>query len=80
MSSCTRSHIVVTGTSSGIGRATTLQLAAAGHHVYAGVRRPADADRHHLEHPEPLHHLETFATQTALAIERARLESLLQRM
>jgi NAD(P)-dependent dehydrogenase (short-subunit alcohol dehydrogenase family) len=43
MSSCTRSHIVVTGTSSGIGRAAALRLAAAGHHVYAGVRRPADA-------------------------------------
>jgi NAD(P)-dependent dehydrogenase (short-subunit alcohol dehydrogenase family) len=43
MSACPRSHVVVTGTSSGIGRATALDLAAAGYHVYAGVRRPADA-------------------------------------
>lgn len=43
MSACARSHVVVTGTSSGIGRATALGLAMAGDHVYAGVRRTADA-------------------------------------
>ncbi|MBV9638250.1 MAG: SDR family oxidoreductase [Mycobacteriaceae bacterium] len=39
---CTLQHVVVTGTSSGIGHATALRLAQAGWHVYAGVRRPED--------------------------------------
>jgi NAD(P)-dependent dehydrogenase (short-subunit alcohol dehydrogenase family) len=41
--SCARAHAVVTGVSSGIGRAAALRLAAAGYHVYGGVRRLADA-------------------------------------
>ena len=40
---CARSHIVFSGTSSGIGRAAALDLAAAGHHVFAGIRQPGDA-------------------------------------
>jgi len=42
MDSCSHPHVVVTGASSGIGRATALRLAVDGYHVFAGVRRPAD--------------------------------------
>jgi len=38
-----------------------------------GVLGIQPADRHALDAPEQLHQLETFANQTALAIERARL-------
>jgi NAD(P)-dependent dehydrogenase (short-subunit alcohol dehydrogenase family) len=40
MDSCSHPHVVVTGASSGIGRATALRLAVSGYHVFAGVRKP----------------------------------------
>jgi len=42
MNGCARPHVLVTGASSGIGRAAVARLAAGGYHVYAGVRRPTD--------------------------------------
>jgi NAD(P)-dependent dehydrogenase (short-subunit alcohol dehydrogenase family) len=45
---------VVTGASSGIGKATARTLAARGFHVLAGVRRRADVDQLDGEHVEPV--------------------------
>ncbi|MET1071988.1 MAG: SDR family NAD(P)-dependent oxidoreductase [Umezawaea sp.] len=46
--------VVVTGASTGIGRATAVRLAADGFHVLAGVRRREDADRLAAHDIEPL--------------------------
>lgn len=40
----TADHVLITGTSSGIGRATVFALAQEGYFVLAGVRKPADAE------------------------------------
>ncbi|MEK5645773.1 SDR family NAD(P)-dependent oxidoreductase [Paenibacillus sp. FSL R5-0378] len=54
MPSKTQELVVVTGTSSGIGRATAEQLAAEGFHVLAGVRRQEDADKIKRKNIEPV--------------------------
>ncbi|KZE70977.1 dehydrogenase [Paenibacillus jamilae] len=50
----TQEMVVVTGTSSGIGRATAEKLAADGFHVLAGVRRQEDADKIKQKNIEPM--------------------------
>ena len=44
--------VVVTGASTGIGRATVLELVSAGFHVFATVRREADAEGLRRQFPE----------------------------
>ncbi|MFP7479413.1 SDR family NAD(P)-dependent oxidoreductase [Terribacillus saccharophilus] len=50
----TQELVIVTGTSSGIGRATAEQLAAEGFHVLAGVRRQEDAEKIKRKNIEPV--------------------------
>ncbi|MBM6383339.1 MAG: SDR family NAD(P)-dependent oxidoreductase [Paenibacillus sp.] len=64
----TQEMVVVTGTSSGIGRATAEQLAAEGFHVLAGVRRQEDADKIKQKNIEPvILDITTLDTLRALA-------------
>jgi NAD(P)-dependent dehydrogenase (short-subunit alcohol dehydrogenase family) len=65
--------VLVTGASTGIGRATALRLDAAGWRVFAGVRREADADSLRAagsERMTPLTLDVTDAAQIAAAAER----------
>lgn len=55
------------------GRAGALYLPLLGSRGAVGVMAVRPADRHRLGLPEQVRQLETFANQTALALERARL-------
>ena len=49
-----RDHVLVTGTSTGIGEATALHLASKGLHVFAGVRRTKDGEALRKRAPDSL--------------------------
>ncbi len=69
--------VVVTGASSGIGRATVARLAQAGWHVFATVRKTDDADRLQREFGEsvtPLIVDVTDRSTIASAVERVKAE------
>jgi NAD(P)-dependent dehydrogenase (short-subunit alcohol dehydrogenase family) len=63
--------VLVTGASTGIGRAAALRLARAGRRVFAGVRREADAEGLRAEAVEGLRPLMLEVTDSA-SIEAAR--------
>lgn len=50
----TRQAVLITGASTGIGEACARYLVDRGFHVFAGVRKPADADRLQSDHLVPL--------------------------
>jgi NAD(P)-dependent dehydrogenase (short-subunit alcohol dehydrogenase family) len=57
--------VLVTGSGRGIGRATAARLATAGWDVFAGVRRPADAESLVAEHPARITPVELDITDEA---------------
>jgi len=71
-----RGAVVITGASTGIGRASALELDSRGFRVFAGVRRDADGTDLTAERPslEPLHIDVTDATSIAAARDRVASE------
>ena len=57
--------ILVTGASTGIGRATALRLDRAGHRVFAGVRKPEDGERLAADASERLEPVQLDVTSQA---------------
>src|SRR5438105_14275981 len=64
-----RGGVVITGASTGIGHACVLRLRDEGFRVFAGVRKPEDAERLRVEGATPL---ELDVTDTAAIGEAAR--------
>jgi len=70
--------VLVTGASSGIGRACALWLASRGHHVLAGVRRTADGEALEQEAGSGVTSLQLdVADQASVAAAAARVRELL---
>lgn len=61
--SSAKGAVLITGTSSGIGRTTALHLDAAGYHVIAGVRRESDARKLKFEASSALTPIQLDITQ-----------------
>jgi NAD(P)-dependent dehydrogenase (short-subunit alcohol dehydrogenase family) len=64
--------VVITGTSSGIGRASALRLAGAGFEVFAGVRRAEDGERLVAEATGAVHPLVVDVTDAGAIAAAAR--------
>ena len=64
--------VVITGTSTGIGRATALHLAREGFRVFAGVRRQKDADRLRAEAPDAVTPIQLDVTDAASISQAAK--------
>lgn len=74
MTTTHQKSVLITGTSSGIGHASALRLAKAGFRVFAGVRKPADAQALRAEHPA-IESISLDVTDAAsIASARAELE------
>jgi NAD(P)-dependent dehydrogenase (short-subunit alcohol dehydrogenase family) len=77
MTATTQKTVLITGTSSGIGRASALRLAKAGFRVFAGVRKQADAQALRAEHPGIASISLDVTDAESIASARAELETAL---